>query len=852
MLKKNHKYLLFIFFFTLGICNFYGQITSEEIPLTTLLSEAEQKFEIRFTYAPDNIEGQYLIPPPKSFSLSETLNYFNKNTSLLFTQINNRFITVVLKNENHFLCGIIINEFTGELLEGASVSVIKGKYTTTTNAEGKFNIPTNLKDSKIKISYVGYKEIILPIASLEKNNCKQILIQLTIDELDQVFITNYFTKGIEKQFNGSTTIATKQFGLLPGQIENDVLQIIQVIPGVESVDETISNINIRGGTHDENLILWDDIKMYQNGHFFGLISAFNPDITKNVTVYKNGTPSRYGEGVSGVIDMKSKNSLTNKINGGAGFNLINASAFLSIPITENLGVQVSGRSSINQLFESSVYTSYADRIFQDTEITNVQSTTNNTLISSDEDFNFFDFSAKILWDFTEKDQLRINYLVMENSLDFTEVINETDQSKTSTLEQESVVGGISWKRNWSQKLETTAFAYGSSYLLNSINKDIFTTQEVLQENEVLETGIKLDATVALSEKINLQTGYHFLETGVANTQDVNLPRFRSYEKKVIQSHIAFGNIEYTPNGNRTVINAGFRLNYFPKFSEFLIEPRLNIHQKIGNGFAVEVLGEFKNQTTTHRIDFQSDFLGVEKRRWVLANEEDTPIIKSKQGSIGFLYNKKNWLLNLEGFYKKVEGITTSNQGFQNQFQFIKSTGSYQVKGVEFTLNKKINAFSAWLSYIYSKNDYTFNELSPSEFSNNLDIRHSVNLASSYNYRNLKVALGFNWHSGKPYTIPLKENEIIEIDSEKIINYDLPNTERLPDYLRANISAEYRWKFSDKIETKFNLALLNIFNNKNTLNIRYAIITDENGNSQVSKIEEFSLGFTPNLSIQVLF
>ncbi len=852
MLKKIHKKFLFILFFTFGICNFYGQITAEKKALSTLLIEAEEKFEIRFTYANQNIEGLFIERPSNNLTLSETLDYFNKNTPLQFTQIDNRFVTIVLKNTDANYCGIILNEITNKPLEGATVQLLGSSFATITNQEGKFLIPKSKKGTQIKISYVGYKNLYFSKKKLEKEICPQIKMQLSVNKLETVFVSNYFTKGIKKQFDGSTTISTQQFGLLPGQIENDVLQIIQVIPGVESVDETASNINIRGGTHDENLILWDNIKMYQNGHFFGLISAFNPDITKNVTVYKNGTPARYGEGVSGLIDMKSKNTLTDKITGGAGFNLINANAFVSIPVTHNLGLQISGRTSINQLFESSVYQSYANRIFQDTEISSVQSNNNSNSISSDEDFNFFDFSSKILWDFTNKDQLRINFLAMENALDFTEILNETDQSKTSTLEQESVVGGLSWKRNWSNKLETTAFFYGSSYKLNSINKDIFTTQEILQENEVLETGIKLDANIHLSEKINLQTGYHFSEIGIANTQDVNLPRFRSYEKKVLQSHIAFGTIEYTPNKNNTIVNAGLRLNYFPKFSKFLLEPRLNIHQKIGNGFAVELLGEFKNQTTTHRIDFQSDFLGVEKRRWVLANEDDVPIIKSKQASLGFVYNKNNWLLNIEGFYKKVEGITTSNQGFQNQFQFVKSIGNYNAKGGEFTLNKKMNAFSAWLSYIYSKNDYYFSELVPSEFPNNLDIRHSANLAGSYSFKNLKVALGFNWHTGKPYTIPTEGNEIIEIDSEDIINYDLPNAQRLPDYFRTNISAEYRWKLSNRVETKFNVALLNVFNTKNTLNIRYAIIKDDNGHSQVTKIEEFSLGFTPNLSIQVLF
>ena len=106
--------------------------------------------------------------------------------------------------------------------------------------------------------------------------------EFRIQSLEEIVITNYLTSGITKLNDGSLTIKPKTFGILPGLIEPDVLQTIQAIPGIISTDETVSNINVRGGTHDQNLLLWDGIKMYQSGHFFGLISAFNPHTTKRI------------------------------------------------------------------------------------------------------------------------------------------------------------------------------------------------------------------------------------------------------------------------------------------------------------------------------------------------------------------------------------------------------------------------------------------------------------------------------------------------------------------------------------------------------------------------------------------
>ena len=152
----------------------------------------------------------------------------------------------------------------------------------------------------------------------------------TIQKLEEIVITNYLTSGISKNIDNIITIKPEKFGILPGLIEPDVLQTIQALPGILSADETVSNINVRGGTHDQNLILWDGIKMYQSGHFFGLISAFNPYLTKTINISKNGTSAKYGDGVSSVIDMQNSNALDQKFKAGLGVNLINFDGYANM------------------------------------------------------------------------------------------------------------------------------------------------------------------------------------------------------------------------------------------------------------------------------------------------------------------------------------------------------------------------------------------------------------------------------------------------------------------------------------------------------------------------------------------
>ncbi|MAP55462.1 carboxypeptidase-like regulatory domain-containing protein [Altibacter sp.] len=824
---------------------------TQKISLTAVIEQVETTYNVSISYATSDVTGIVIIPPSKGNSLENTLDYLTQNTPLRFTRIDDRYITATLKNEEASYCGKIYDAKTGLPLPDVTIQTIDGSFAVVTNNEGIFYVAETYSNTSLQISHVGYETTEISTNRLTED-CYSILLVPSVTALNAITLETLFTQGIQKTTQGAIVLNTDNFGLLPGQVENDVLQIAQALPGVESADETISNINIRGGTHDENLILYEDIKMYQSGHFFGLISAFNPDLTKKVTLYKNGTPSRYGEGVSGLIDMRSKDKITSKFEGGAGVNLINGNFYLDIPTSYRSSVQLSGRHSINSLFETPVYKTYSERIFQDTEITNQENPSAPGTLSLSETFSFYDLSAKFLWDLSEKDKIRFTTFTADNKLDFTETLQSAANSKTSNLEQRSVLAGIAWTRNWTAYFETTALVYGSYYLLDATNNDIFTTQVQQQENEVIDAGLKLDAAYSLDNVLQLKGGYHFSEIGIANLQDVNLPRFRIYEKKVLRSHVLFSDLIYTSSNKNSILRGGLRANYYEKFDRFLPEPRFSIHQKLGGGFALEALGELKSQAVTQRIDFDSDFLGVEKRRWVLADETETPIIQSKQLSVGLLYKKNVWFVNLEGFYKKVEGITASNQGFQNQFQFVSAQGSYASKGAEFTLNRKTNRFSAWFTYLYMKNDYTFATLDPNPFPHNLDIRHSLTAAGSYTLNKLKFAVGFHYRTGKPNTFPRATDAIEIIDGDETILYAAPNAERLSNYYRTDVSAEYLWELSEGVDAKLNLAVLNLLDQKNTLNIRYALDTDSNGNARINQVKEVSLGFTPNLSVQVLF
>jgi hypothetical protein len=836
----------FFYFLLLIVSTGYAQKANNKIPLTGIISSIEQQFNVKFSYAVEDVAGITVEKPVATLTLKETLIYLNSRILLNFKALDDRYVTVSVLNKKIDVCGIVLSEDSRTPLAGASV-LINNKLLIT-DKKGAFstnNIPVN---ALIFISYLGYqtKQFTTNELFSTQNNCKELPLKTSNEQLNQVLINVYLTPGLQKYLDGSTVLNTNKFGILPGLIEPDVLQSIQVLPGVESTNESIANINVRGGTNDQNLMIWDNIKMYHSGHFFGLVSAYNPNLTNKVIVTKNGTSAEYSDGVSSTINMFTNDKVNNSFSGGAGINGINADAFFAFPISKNLEIDISGRRSVTDLFDTPTFNNYYKRSFQDSEINpdiNQKSTKS--------DFYFYDYTAKILFNLNEKHQFRFSVIGINNKLDYTEYKSNSTKLETqaSTLSQKNIGYGGNWKAQWTSKLNTNLIGYFSNYKIDATDYKIETDQQQTEANEVLETGIKLNAHYNVSEYFNLLGGYEFDETGMLNQTTVNAPTYTSTKKDVLDKHGLFAEGEY--HKLNTYLRIGVRLNYFQKFQKLLFEPRINIRQQLSSEFALKLEGEFKNQTATQIIDFEDDFLGVEKRRWVLVNNESIPVATSKQGSFGMEFNKNKLNIELTGFYKIVDGITASNQGFYNNFQYQKANGSYTAKGIEFLANKTSGKLSTWLSYTFSVNDYEFKTFLPSQFPNSNDIRHSASLGLNYDINtNFKVSVGGIWRNSQPYTIPLEGNETIQTGSTIKVNYDSPNNKNLDNFKRLDSSISYNFNFSTGVKGILRVGVINITNQDNVINRYYKV--DPNDSNKTIRVDNKSLGMTPNASFRVSF
>ncbi len=839
MIKTKITALFIVLFFT--FFQMYTQPEQNSISLFSLLNQIQEKFDCSFSYADNDIKGITLLNPPEISDLQEIIQYLEQNTPLNYTFLSAKNIVLSLTINENRICGILQSFVNEKRISNATIQTRNNAVIS--NEKGEFNLEIQDINELVRISFIGFKTQTFLAKELINTPCITIVLMPEVQYLNEIILNDYLIKGIDKKSDGSISIDYNDFGILPGLVEPDLLQTIQALPGILSVEETVSDINVRGGTNDQNLILWDGIKMYQSGHFFGLISAFNPYLTKNVQLIRNGSSASYGGGVSSIISMNTSNEINKERDISLGINMISIDGYIDTPLGKKSSLQLSMRKSISEVLETPTYTQYFDKAFQDSEVLN---TTDNTFNTND-DFSFYDISLRWLYQLTPQDLIKVNALVIRNDLDFQEnaTINQVNIARESNVNQNNSTGSIWYQRKWNDFFRSEILMYGTSFTLEAINSDIFNDQRLQQENKVLESGIKLNTLLKINSNFNVKSGYQFNETGITNLRDVNNPTFRDLIKEVVRTNSIFSEVELKSKNNNTHLNLGVRFNYFDKFDTFIAEPRLSFNHKFLDHFTIETLAELKSQITSQVIESQNDFLGVENRKWVLSNDNNIPILKSQQVSLGLSYNHNNWLVSTDTYYKHIDGILSQSQGFQNQLEFESDHGSYTVKGVDFLINKRFEKLSAWLSYSYATNMYSFNTLSERDFPNNIDIRHNINFAVSYTLDNFKFSTGVNWHSGKPTTTPITGDEINEDGS---INYNHPNSDTIEDYTRWDASATYNFKLFKNANSLLGVSVWNILSQENIVNNYYRT----NNTQNVEEVRQFGLGFTPNVVFRINF
>lgn len=667
------------------------------------------------------------------------------------------------------------------------------------------------------------------------------IVESDIQELEKIIITSYLTKGISKRKDGSFQIHPTNLGILPGLTEPDVLESIQLLPGVVSPNETASGFLVRGGKTDQNRLIWDGITIYHKGHLFGMISPFNPNATKNITFINKGSHPRYGERASSVILMSTNTEIEDNFKAQIGFNGINADAYFDTPIIKDkLGIQASVRSSYTNLYQSVTFDRLADKVFESTKIQNGDNPNN--------EFSFLDFNIKLNYKPNTNNSLSVSVISIDNQLDYT--VNAFAENKTFNDRMSIKNTGYSfgWEKQWDANLKQSISVYLSDYELDynyitAVNNQ--QSSDFEKQNLIFDSGISTEFQQKINEKNSVALGYQYVlkDVGYAFRNTANLQFILDQDESQVRTHSVYANYDYK-NPKLFDLSLGGRVTYFDELESYRFEPRLLLYKQLFKNVKLQVSGEIKNQIISEIDETIISDLSLENRLWRLADGNDFPIINSKQVSLGFIYSDNGWTFDFDNYFKTLDHITALSFGFLNPQNSQFNLGDQTIYGVDVFLRKRFNGFNSWVSYSFNNSESKFRNLNNNNaFTSRSNVMHSIATSLSYKISEFQIALGWKWQTGKPFTGSSQGVDGLEFN-EGI------NTKRLPNYHRLDVSSTYSFNVSEasKLKGKIGFSIRNVYNRNNLISREY--LGNNDFNNEIEVIDKFSLGFTPNLMFRL--
>ncbi|MBR9914379.1 MAG: TonB-dependent receptor plug domain-containing protein [Algicola sp.] len=662
-----------------------------------------------------------------------------------------------------------------------------------------------------------------------------------VQELERIVVKSYLTQGIAKNSDGSYLIKPKELGILPGLTEPDVLESVQLLPGVMSPNETASGFLVRGGKVDQNRLIWDGINIYHKGHLFGMISPFNPNATKTVTFINKGSHPRYGERASSVISMATTTEVEDKVKAEVGANGISGDMYLEVPIIkEKLGIQGSVRSSYTDMYQSHTFNQLADKVFGGTKISHGDNPDNR--------FQFLDYNMKINFEPNPKHQFFASLISIDNNLDYTVRSSENNQTFNDRMTIDNNGYGLGWTAQWLPKWRQVTNVYFSKYKLqyNYVTSEAGDQiSDFEKRNVIFDSGIATELQWKINDNNDLDMGYQYVlkDVGYAFLNTSNLSFILDTDKTVVQSQSIYGNYHFRKPESFEV-SLGLRVTHFQELQSYKFEPRLLFYKSLLRHLKLQISGEIKHQIISEIDETVISDLSLENRLWRLSNGRKFPIIKSQQVSAGFIFTKRGWTIDMDSYYKTLDNITALSLGFLNPENSQFNIGNQRVYGADVFLKKRFHNINTWMGYTFNSSKSQYKNINNEDyFTSRSNVTHMLSTSLSCKWSDFQVALGWRWQTGKPFTPSSDATGNLEFN-------DGINTRRLPNYHRLDLSSTYKFRISrnSPIRAKVGFSIRNIYNKRNLISREYRGNNDLN--SDIEMIERYSLGFTPNLMFRL--
>ncbi len=719
---------------------------------------------------------------------------------------------------------------TKEPLIGVNIQVLSKAQGDITDVNGEASFYLDKGSYSLKLSYVGYNELLYNGKVLGKGKLTVRMSQ-GAETLDEIVISSKASDDNVKNTElGKSVLSVETIeGLPPFVGEVDVLKSITLLPGVSSVGEASSGFNIRGGSTDQNLILLGGAPLYNPSHLFGFFSAFNSDLLQDAIIYKGGIPANYGGRAASIIDLKLKRGNPNVWEGKGSLGLISAKAVAGGPIIkEKLTLLVGARTS---------YSNWIINSINDPDISNSAA-------------RFNDVNA--ILDYTINDSGNIKYNFYRSADDFN-LVSDTSfvwTNQNHVLEYNQGIG---------ENLILSTSLSDVEYKFSIVNdSDIFSFD---LDSKVKDQAANLSLKYFFSDKneliVGAQTKLVTISPGELTPGENSpvLPKEVASEKALESGFFLNHNFEL---GSYIGLSYGLRYNIYnflgPKsiaeYEEILPRTAENIigFKEYGANDVIQQYDAFEpraalrvsfNESTSFKVGFNrmNQFIHLISNTTTIAPTDlwklSDPFIKPQmvtQYSAGIFKNfaNNNYETSVEAYYKDLRNIVDYRDGasliLNDNLETELLSGKGLAYGIELYVKKNSGKLTGWVSYTYSVSRRQVIGSYPEEIINNgawypanFDKPHNLSTVAEYKFSDkFKMSSIFTYSTGRPVTFPEAK---FNYEDQIFALYGIRNSERIPDYHRLDVSMTISLENSKPLLAgDLVFSVYNLYGRRNALNV----------------------------------
>ncbi len=718
------------------------------------------------------------------------------------------------------LSGVIRDESSGESLSGATIWIPEFNRGTTSNTYGYYAVALSPGTFKAEISFVGYRKLSAYV-QLSSDSIVNWNLEPGI-EVEEVSIkasrrTQTMVSGVLTGLNYLNEARIEQAPAMLG--ESDALKIIQYLPGIKAGNEGTAAINVRGGSHDQNLILIDGVPVYNTNHLFGYISTFNTDAIRDIRFYKGAVPARFGGRLSSVVDIAMKEGNMKEAGGQISVSPVSGKILLEGPLKKEVAaLMVSGRRSWLDL---------PLRL--------------NQWISGESEqmgYSFYDLNTKANWIISPRHRIFLSHYQGRDGY----FVNSRDSFQTDRYNFRW--GNHTSVLRWNAVIRPGFFLNTSAYYSLFRFKEEFAILGKKKSSQFTGSGLsefslKGDADLSLA-KHSLKFGYQWSGqtfepelTGFTGDTTKYLSSALPSSHSVSLSGYAEDEFRLFP---RLMLNTGFRLLVFsvPGTTRVYPEPRLSAAYQTRSGldlkFSVQKITQTIHLLTNNALNMPTDL-------WVSAGEK---VLPSKVWLLDAGIQcelKKGIRLETDIYFKPMEDLREYRPGVQVlagsglNWEALTVSGDGRNYGAEWMVELNSGRLTGWAGYSLSWAWRKFAEINNGRFfPYKFDRRHHFSLLANYLVRESatrksQLSGTFVYASGNAITIPDEQISSVLLPGmtadfpyvdrfSQYLSFPHPNNFRMAAFHHLDLSWSFIRKLKNTGESTWCFSVYNVYNRLN--------------------------------------